>query len=83
MHTVRVVYCSNDAMLNQFRFLEDFKDLNIHPEHDGDIDKVKYEMSGDNAIKFTSEDLEALNYVVGFATEEEDCVSCICRESSV
>lgn len=82
MFKTTIVYRSEDAAFDQMDFLENFKDLNIHPEHNNDIDKVKYEKVG-NAIKFSSEDEEALNYVVQFASEEEDGVAYVSKESSV
>ena len=53
--------------------LDDFRNRNLHPEHNGDIDLVRYEKRG-NAIHFESENGEALNYVMGFASETEDNV---------
>lgn len=82
MHKTIIVYCNEESAIAQMDFLENFKDLNIYPEHNDDIDKVKYEKVG-NAIKFSSEDEEALNYVVQFASEEEDGVAYVSKESSV
>lgn len=68
-----IVYTSEDAAYDELAGLDDFRNRNLHPEHNGDIDLVKYEKRG-NAIHFSSDNGVALNYVMEFASENEDNV---------
>ena len=77
-----IVYTSEDAAYDELAGLDDFRNRNIHPEHDGDIDLVTYEKRG-NAIHFSSENSEALNYVMEFASENEDNVRMKSMEGKV
>ena len=78
----KIIYCTEDAAFDSLSDLKDFQRLNIHHEHDGDIEKVSFEKNG-NVIAFESEDKEALDYVMGFASEDEDAVRYKCLESTV
>jgi hypothetical protein len=78
----KIIYCTEDAAFDSLSDLKDFQRLNIHHEHDGDIEKVSFEKN-DNVISFKSEDKEALDYVMGFASENEDDVRYKCLESIV
>lgn len=77
-----IVYTSEDAAYDELAGLDDFRNRNLHLEHNGDIDLVRYEKRG-NAIHFESENGEALNYVMGFASETEDNVRMKSMEGSV
>ena len=78
----KIIYCTEDAAFDSLSDLMDFQRLNIHHEHDGDIEKVSFEKN-DNVISFKSEDKEALDYVMEFASENEDDVRYKCLESTV
>lgn len=78
----KIIYCTEDAAFDSLSDLKDFQRLNIHHEHDGDIEKVSFEKN-DNVISFKSEDKDALDYVMGFASEDEDAVRYKCLESTV
>lgn len=78
----KIIYCTEDAAFDSLSDLKDFQRLNMHHEHDGDIEKVSFEKNG-NAIFFKSEDKEALDYVMEFASENEDDVRYKCLESAV
>lgn len=72
-YTGVVKYWSEDAAYDQLDALGRFRELNLHPEHDGDIDLVSYEKVGDE-IRLGSDDIGALRYVMGFVSEDEDTV---------
>ena len=73
MYTGMIKYATEDAAYDELEGLEHFRERNLHPEHDWDIDLVTYEMDGD-IIRFESGDREALAYVMEFASENEDNV---------
>ena len=77
-----ILYTSEDAAYDELEGLDDFRNRNLHREHGGDIDKVKYEKR-DAGIHFESDDEDALNYVMGFASENEDNVRSKYVESKV
>ena len=78
----KIIYCTEDAAFDSLSDLKDFQRLNIHHEHDDDIEKVSFKKD-DNVITFESEDKEALDYVMDFASENEDSVRYKCLESNV
>lgn len=82
MHKGYIVYTSEDAAFDELEGLNDFHRRNLHPEHDGDIDKVSFKKRG-NGIHFESEDADALRYVMEFASENEDSVLAKYREGIV
>lgn len=82
MHKGYILYTSEDAAYDELEALDYFRNRNLHHEHDGDIDKVKYEKHG-TGIHFESDDEDALNYVMGFASENEDNVRSKFVESKV
>lgn len=41
-----IVYTSEDAAYDELAGLDDFRNRNLHPEHNGDIDLVRYENVG-------------------------------------
>lgn len=73
MHKGYIIYTSEDAAFDELEGLNDFHNRNLHPDHDGDIDKVSFEKRG-NGIHFESDDADALRYVMEFASENEDNV---------
>lgn len=77
-----ILYTSEDAAFDELEGLNDFHRRNLHPAHDGDIDKVSFEKRG-NGIHFESEDADALQYVMEFASENEDSVLAKYREGIV
>ena len=82
MHKGYIVYTSEDAAFDELEGLNDFHRRNLHPEHDGDIDLVTYEKRG-SAIHFMSVDRNALQYVMEFASENEDNVRTKAQEFAV
>lgn len=77
-----ILYTSEDAAYDELERLDDFRNRNLYREHDSDIDKVKYEKRG-SGIHFKSDDEDALNYVMEFASENEDNVRSKYAESKV
>ena len=77
-----ILYTSEDAAYDELERLDDFRNRNLHSEHDGDIDEVKYEKRN-AGIHFKSDDEDALNYVMEFASENEDNVRSKYAESKV
>ena len=43
----------------------------MHPEHNGDIDRVKFEKPSATEIVLTGEDNEAIDYVADYAAETD------------
>ncbi len=78
----KIIYCTEDAAFDSLSDLQNFQRLNLHHEHDGDIEKVSFKKN-DNVISFESEDKDALTYVMEFASENEDDVRYKCLESNV
>lgn len=82
MYKGYISYYSEDATFDELEGLQEFHIRNLHPEHDGDIDRVSFRKDG-NCIRFESDDLAALKYVMEFASENEDMVRCKALEDKV
>ena len=72
-HKGYISYCSEDDAFDELEGLRDFRNRNLHPAHDADIGKVPFRKVG-SVIRFESDDLDAMKYVMEFASENEDSV---------
>jgi len=68
---VTLSFSDEDACFDALKALENFKEQNLHPEHNGDIDKVKFEKPNETEIVLTGEDKEAIDYVADYAAETD------------
>lgn len=68
---VTLHFADEDACFDALKALENFKIQNLHPEHNGDIDRVKFEKPNVTDIVLTGEDKEAIDYVADYAAETD------------
>ena len=68
---VTLRFTDEDACFDALKALENFKEQNLHPEHNGDIDRVKFEKPNETEIVLTGEDKEAIDYVADYAAETD------------
>lgn len=64
-------FADEDACFDALSALENFKTQNLHPEHNGDIDRVKFEKTNETEIVLTGDDTEAIDYVADYAAETD------------
>ena len=64
-------FADEDACFDALDALKNFKTQNLHPEHNGDIDRVKFEKTNETEIVLTGDDTEAIDYVADYAAETD------------
>ena len=68
---VTLHFADEDACFDALDALKNFKTQNLHPEHNGDIDKLKFEKTNETDIVLTGDDKEAIDYVSDYAAETD------------
>ncbi len=68
---VTLRFADEDACFDALDALKNFKTQNLHPEHNGDIDRVKFEKTNETEIVLTGDDTEAIDYVADYAAETD------------
>ena len=68
---VTLRFADEDACFDALKALENFKIQNLHPEHNGDIDRVKFEKPNATEIVLTGDGKEAIDYVADYAAETD------------